>query len=106
MCHNISAVRSLFLVLLLALQSGALLQSATAQASAQTQAITAAIRERDFFHAVELTRAALQQFPRDPKLWSLQGIAYSGLGKKAEALAAYNSALKFAPDYIPALEGA
>ena len=107
MCHNMSAVRSSFLLLFWALLPGALVQSVDAQAvPSQTQEIAAAIRQRDFSHAIDLARVALQQSPHDPKIWSLQGIAYSELGRKTDALAAYDSALKFAPDYIPALEGA
>lgn len=80
---------------------------ATSQtASAQTQAIAAAIQQHNFLQAINLSRVALQQFPHDPKLWSLEGIAFSGLGKTKDALAAYDNALKAAPDYIPALEGA
>lgn len=36
----------------------------------------------------------------------MQGIAFSGLGHQGDALAAYNTALEAAPDYLPALEGA
>jgi tetratricopeptide (TPR) repeat protein len=36
----------------------------------------------------------------------MQGVAYSGLGQKKEALASFRSALKISPDYIPALQGA
>lgn len=90
-----------------ALVQGALLPKARAQnTSSQTQSIAAAIQQRDFSQAVDLVRVALQQSPRDPKLWSLEGIAYTGLGRKTEAIASYDNALKVAPDYLPALEGA
>jgi tetratricopeptide (TPR) repeat protein len=36
----------------------------------------------------------------------MQGVAYSGRGQKKEALASFKSALKIAPDSIPALQGA
>ncbi len=36
----------------------------------------------------------------------MQGIAFAGLGKQREALADYDAALKLAPNYLPALEGA
>ena len=36
----------------------------------------------------------------------MEGLALSGLGKDREALTAYNIALKTAPNYLPALEGA
>ena len=75
-------------------------------AESPQQAIQAALRAGDFAQALQLTRSQLQQSPRDAKLWTLQGIAFSGLGKNKEALAAYDKALTISPDYLPALEGA
>ena len=80
-----------------------------AQSSAQTtttNAISTALRANDYDQALKLARASLQQTPNDPKVLTLEGIALSGLGKTQDALAAYNSALKISPDYLPALEGA
>ena len=71
-----------------------------------TQAIQSALQARDYTQALQLTSAQLKQFPRDAKLWTLRGIAFSGLAKGADALAAYDKALSFSPDYLPALEGA
>ena len=105
--HSISTIRATFLLFCLSLVPDALVHKAGAQAaSPNAQAIAAAIQQRDFSHAIELSRPALQQYPRDPKLWSLEGIAYTGLGRKTEALASYDNALKVSPDYLPALEGA
>jgi tetratricopeptide (TPR) repeat protein len=71
-----------------------------------SQAIQEALRARDFYRALQLSDTYLQESPRDAKLWTLQGLALSALGKNREALAAYDKALSFAPDYLPALEGA
>ena len=73
---------------------------------AETHAITTAIGERNFQQAIELTRTALQRSPADARLWTLQGISLSALGKKKEALSSYDNALKLSPRYLPALEGA
>lgn len=77
-----------------------------ARPSAPTGAIESALREHDYQHALQLTQSAVQQSPNNPKLWALQGIALSGLGRKHEALIAYNRALAISVDYLPALEGA
>ena len=96
-------LRSLLFVLLISAIS-AFAQNATP--SAPTAPIESALREHDYQHALQLSQSAVQQSPKNPKLWALQGIALSGLGRSPEALAAYNRALAFAPDYLPALEGA
>ena len=69
-------------------------------------AATAALRAGDYSRALELLRPALQQSPGDARLWSLQGMAYSGRGQRSDALNSYHKALKLSPDYLPALEGA
>ena len=74
--------------------------------SAPTGAIESALREHDYQRALQLVQSAVQQSPNNPKLWALQGIALSGLGRRHEALAAYDRALAISPDYLPALEGA
>jgi tetratricopeptide (TPR) repeat protein len=72
----------------------------------QIEAITSALRAREFNRAVEMTRAALKEFPNDAELWAMQGAAYAGEGNKQEALASFRAALKISPDYLPALHGA
>ena len=68
--------------------------------------IAAALRDHHFQDALELLRPALEQAPGDSRLWTMQGTAYSGLGKKTDALASFRRALKFSPDNILALHGA
>jgi tetratricopeptide (TPR) repeat protein len=80
--------------------------AANASPRDQADAITSALRGRDYDKAVELTREALKASPNDPQIWTLQGIALSRKGDTAGALAAYRRALALSPDYIPALEGA
>jgi Flp pilus assembly protein TadD len=71
-----------------------------------TDAITAALRAREFDRAVQLSRSALQKSPGDSRLWTLQGIAWANLGNHKEALAAFEKALKLSPDAVAALAGA
>jgi Flp pilus assembly protein TadD len=78
-------------------------------ARAQTQssdAITAALRAREFEQAVQLSRSALQKNPADSHLWTLQGIALANLRNNKEALAAFQKALKLSPNDVAALAGA
>jgi tetratricopeptide (TPR) repeat protein len=90
---------------------GLFLSLCLAATFAQTRAnaieeIAAALRANEFDHALELSRAALKQAPGNAELWTMQGAAYAGNGNKSDALASYKSALKIAPDYIPAIHGA
>lgn len=68
--------------------------------------ISLALRDREFEKALQLLQPALAAFPRNPQLWMLQGLAYSGKGDQNSALASYQTALRISPDYLPALEGA
>jgi tetratricopeptide (TPR) repeat protein len=69
-------------------------------------AIAATLRNQQFDQALELLHPALQQFPGNAELWTMQGVAYAGRGQKKEALSSFRSALKISPDNIPALQGA
>ena len=80
--------------------------AADASAGDQVDAISSALRARDYDRAIELTRDALKGSPNDVQIWTLQGIAFSRTGDNTGALAAYRRALTLSPDYIPALEGA
>lgn len=83
------------------------LSSAFGQSSReQVESITAALGAGEFQKALELLGPALQESPRNPQLWTLQGLALSGDKHEKEALAAFRNALKISPEYLPALEGA
>jgi len=85
-----------------------LVLSATLAQTAQdrTVAIASALRKHEFDKALELLRPELQQSPGNAELWTMQGVAYAGLGQNKEALSSFRSAMKIAPDTIPALQGA
>src|SRR5205809_6793023 len=72
----------------------------------QFEPITSALRAKEFDHAVELSRSALQQFPNDARLWTLHGIALASKGESKQALTACQQALKISPSFVAALEGA
>jgi tetratricopeptide (TPR) repeat protein len=68
--------------------------------------IVSALRAQQFDQALHLLQPALERSSNDARLWSLQGVALSGLGRNKEALAAYRHALSIVPNYLQALEGA
>jgi tetratricopeptide (TPR) repeat protein len=68
--------------------------------------ISNALRSHDFAQALSLSKTALATRPADYRIWTLRGMATSGMGDLPQALTAYQHALKLAPDYLPALEGA
>jgi tetratricopeptide (TPR) repeat protein len=81
--------------------------SAAAQSSDDTvRFVTNALRLQQYDQAYHAAHAGLQKSPNDPKILTLEGLALSGMGKKAGALADYDAALKIAPNYVPALESA
>jgi tetratricopeptide (TPR) repeat protein len=83
------------------------LSSAFAQSNRERlEPITSALRASEFEKALELLRSALQESPRNPQLWTLQGLALSGEKHEKEAMASFRNALKISPEYLPALEGA
>lgn len=84
--------------------------TAQSPASASSQdpisGIVGALRGKNFDQALRQSGAAIKQYPRDYRLWTLRGMAFAGSKRTAPALAAYQHALVLAPTYLPALEGA
>ena len=69
-------------------------------------AIASDLRAGQIEQAKQLLSEALKSSPRDARLWTFNGLALAGSGDQTGALASYQRALEFAPDYFPALEGA
>jgi tetratricopeptide (TPR) repeat protein len=68
--------------------------------------IVASLQRQDFEQALLLCAAALEESPRDPRIWTLRGMAYAGKGVPSSALDSYQNALRLDANYLPALEGA
>lgn len=98
-------LRSAFALCLLAICAGTAIAQTDADA-ASISTIQSALRAGDDEQALTLIHTQLQAWPKDVKLWTLEGIALSHLGRDREALVAYNNALARSPDYLAALEGA
>jgi len=72
----------------------------------QADRIASALRNQQFDKALDLLVPALEKSPTDPQLWTMQGAAYAGENLNDDALASFHKALRFSPDYLPALRGA
>ena len=98
-------IRRAWLGLILSIAS--CVAATTAQPSKDgAKEIVTALRAKNYTAALQLLGPRLHQSPGDAQLWTFEALAYSGLGRKPEALASYRKALKNAPEYLPALEGA
>jgi len=73
---------------------------------ASSAAVIAALQKGQNEEAVRMADAMLRADPRSCQLWTLRGVGLERSGHSGEALDAYRRALSFAPDYLPALEGA
>ncbi len=85
------------------------LLTAILHAQAQSDAahdIVTDLQSGKYAEAERLLETALKVSPRDARLWTLNGLALERLGRRREAAAAFDRALRIAPDYLPALEGA
>lgn len=100
--NSIRAVLAILVAVLLFFGCRAIGQTGTNGA----EAIASALRNGQFDQALELLRPALRRSPENDQLWTMQGVAYSKLGNKKEALASFHRALKISADNIPALQGA
>ena len=73
--------------------------------SSSVNDIEALIRAHDYDQARGRVQTALRNSPRNPHLWTLEGIIDSITGKTADASKDFETALKFAPDDPAALRG-
>lgn len=76
----------------------------TSPASAST--LMQALKEGRYADAVQMSGELLRAEPRSYKLWTIRAVSLEQSGNPKEALTDYQRALSFAPDYLPALEGA
>jgi tetratricopeptide (TPR) repeat protein len=71
-----------------------------------TRDIVSDLKSGKYVEAERLLETALKSSPGDARLWTLNGLALERLDRRKEAAAAFDDALRIAPDYVPALEGA
>lgn len=70
------------------------------------EAVLKALEQKRYEEALRLLAPLVNAAPGNPRLRTLEGIALSGAGRKADALRSYRRALRVAPAYLPALQGA
>lgn len=68
--------------------------------------ILQSLQHHDFAAALIASQQILASQPGNYTVWTLRGMASAGMGNPSQALAAYQHALRLAPDYLPAMEGA
>lgn len=84
-----------------------LISSLTAQVRQDRVAqIVTALHNEQYVRALSLLEPAIEHWPRDARLWTMQGVAFQGQGNTERAMAAYHHALTLAPDDILALQNA
>ncbi len=69
-------------------------------------AVIQKLKAGQYDDAARMCRQLLISSPKSPQLWTLRATALEHAGHPHEAMNAYQQALKFAPRYLPALEGA
>ncbi|MDW8356151.1 MAG: tetratricopeptide repeat protein [Bryobacterales bacterium] len=74
--------------------------------SSGVEAVMEALEHKRYHDALRLLAPLVRAAPQDVRLRTLEGIALSGVGRKPDALRSYRAALKVAPSYLPALQGA
>ena len=81
---------------------------ALAQSSQQGEvaAIARALRAGDYPEALRTSELALKTNPHSSEIWTLRAVALERTNEIEKAIRAYDHALKAAPNYLPALEGA
>jgi cytochrome c-type biogenesis protein CcmH/NrfG len=85
--------------------SGTLSTAIGQQPTPSVTTIESLIRSRQYDQALAMTRSALEQRPRDYRLWTLEGIIFSMQDKAQRAQIAFKKALRISPQYAPALKG-
>lgn len=69
-------------------------------------AVIQKLKAGQYDEAARMCQQLLLSSPKSPQLWTLRATALEHDGHPEQAVKAYEQALKFAPSYLPALEGA
>jgi tetratricopeptide (TPR) repeat protein len=65
-----------------------------------------ALRAHDYAKALRLSEILTRTNPRDPRAWTLNGMALTNLGRSRETSKAFHQALALDPNYVAALAAA
>jgi len=94
-------VRCLFVATLAA---GGLACSVAQQPQATSASAAALVKSGRYDAAVSEAKRGLLIHPKDPGLWTIEGIAYAMQGKDEKALTALRTASRISPDFVRALQ--
>lgn len=75
------------------------------QSKISIASIESLIRSQQYNQALQATKSGLREAPNDFRLWTLEGVILSLKGSSPDALIAFDKALRFSPNYAPALKG-
>ncbi len=82
----------------------AVLFTALLAGAADLQTLISALKAQDYRKALALAQELHTQNAHDPRVLTLEGMTYEGLGDKVQALRCYRLVLEAQPDYLPALK--
>jgi len=107
MTRNISSILVMITACLALLAQSPKRGSVSNPATASKESIVAIetlIRSQAYDEALQKAQLALAATPKDYRLWTLKGIVLSMQGNDADALRAFDQALKISPNYPAALK--
>jgi tetratricopeptide (TPR) repeat protein len=105
--NQFSKIRSVFSISLLLILGIAFQASASGQDySEDLYRAAAALSAHQYDESLRQLEPLLKQHPRDPRLWTLRGVALDGSGQTKASIASFDHALQINPTFAPALEGA
>ncbi|MFZ1016148.1 MAG: tetratricopeptide repeat protein, partial [Terracidiphilus sp.] len=71
-----------------------------------TASVVEALQNGKSDDALRMCNELLRESPKSPKIWTLRAVALDRSGRTQDALDSYQQALRIAPGYLAALEGA
>jgi len=80
--------------------------SDVASSDVTPQAVVQALQSHDFQRALVLAQALTHAQPKDPRAWTLEGVALASLNRPEDSLLAFKHALQIDPNNVAALEAA
>ena len=72
----------------------------------RADALSDALKAGRYDDAVKLSDDLLKSDSKRPTLWTARGYALEQLGRDQESILSFETALRYAPDFLPALKGA
>ncbi len=68
--------------------------------------LSEALQAKRYQDALTLSEALLKTNPHTSSVWTARGFALEGLHRDSESISSFRTALRYSPDYLPAVKGA